>query len=237
MPVYVKMLQNMTAVWGNDSACVVEQPKQWRFDGQGLVSNGKTDLIKFVVHNTDCESGSDVSLSGSDSDGVAMYLSATKNATFTVKSAAAGETVFLCYKFGNEEYMWYNVQVYVHMLQQVESRVGEKDIAVVDVPEVLVFQANGTSLHDHIRWVVGDGTSSDATCNDSIVYIWQNANAWATKMTDAPVYFVDSAFLANFTFDSSSAGLSPTLCYKFAGETVQITLKNAPPALCIVYGS
>lgn len=219
MPVYVKMVQNMTAVWGNDSACVVEQPKQWIFDGQGLASNGETDLIKFVVHNADCQSGSDVPLSDSDSDGVAMYLSATKNATFTMESAAAGETVRLCYKFGNEEYMWYNIHVNVHMLQLVESRVGGKYIAVVDVPEVLVIHANSTASQDHIRWIVGDGTSSDAACNDSIVYIWESADA---KTTDAPVYVVDSTFLTNFTFDSSSAGLSPTLCYKFAGETVQI---------------
>lgn len=216
MPVYVKMVHNMTAAWGNDSAGVVDQPKQWLFDGDGLTPSGETDLIKFVWNGTDCASGSDAALTGADSDGVAMYLRSYSNATFTVESAAAGQFVYLCYKFGNEEFMWYDARVYMHMLQAVESRVGGKDIAVVDVQEVLAIYANGTSSRDYIRWVAGDDTSDDV-CNDTIV-VWDSPGEEANGITDVAVYASGGGFLTNFTFDSSAAGLSPTLCYKFAGE-------------------
>lgn len=221
MPVYVKMVRNMTASWGNDTACVAEQPKQWVFDGDGLASDGATDLIKFVVNRTDCESGSDATLSEADRDGTAMYLSAGKNATFTIDPGAAGNSVFLCYKFGNEIFQWYDKRAYVHMLQLVGSRTGGTDIAVVDVQEVLVIHANGTSLQDNIRWVVSDqGISSDAICNNAVVDIWDDFDEETDPTTEAPVYARGGVFLANFTFDTSSAGLSPNLCYKFSGRAL-----------------
>lgn len=216
MPVYVKMVHSVSAVRGNRSACVVDQPKQWTFDGDGLTPSGDNDLIKFVIDSTDCVSGSAAPLTGADSDGVAMYLNTYGNATFILESEAAGHSVNLCYKFGNEEFMWYNIQAYVHMLKLVESRVGGKDIAVVDVQEVLVIHANGTSSEDFIRWVVSEDTT-DSSCNDTIT-IWDTLGK-GNGTTDVPVYAARGDFLTNSTFGSSSAGLSPTLCYKFAGNT------------------
>ncbi|CAN0372238.1 unnamed protein product, partial [Hapterophycus canaliculatus] len=108
MPVYVKMLHNVTASWGGDSACVVDQAKQWFFEGDGLTPGGNIDLIKFVINDTDCAGIFDAPLTGADVDGVAMYLKADGTATFVVESAAAGQYVNLCYKFGSEQYMWYD---------------------------------------------------------------------------------------------------------------------------------
>lgn len=222
MPVYVKMVHNVTAAWGNDSACVVDQPKQWFFDGDGLVPGGDTDLIKFVISETDCDSGSDVPLTGADFGGVAMYLSSFGNATFTIQSAAAGQFVNLCYKFGNENFMWYDAQAYIHMLQSVASLVGGKDIAVADVQEVLLVHANGSSSHDYVRWIQS-GDASDSACNETIA-IRDSADEGANEVIDIPVDTQGGEFLVNFTFESSSAGLAPTLCYKFAGEGIRTVL-------------
>lgn len=220
MPVYVKMVHNVSAAWGNDSACVVDQSKQWAFDGDGLTPSGDNDLIKFVTDSTDCASGSDAPLTGADSDGVAMYLGPYGDATFLLKSEAAGHYLNLCYKFGNEEFMWYDIQAYAHMLQSVESRVGGKDIAVADVQEILLVHANGTSSEDFIRWVVSDDTSDDS-CNDTItITLWDTSGEGTNGTTDIPVYAEGGEFQSDFTFGSSSAGLSPTLCYKFAGKQV-----------------
>lgn len=217
MPVYVKMVHTMTAAWGNNSACVVDQPKQWVFGGDGLATTGGTDLIKFVVGTTDCTTGSDAILTDADIGGVSMYLTSESSATFVVESTAAGEVLYLCYKFGNEEFMWYEIRAYVNMLKSVESHVGGKDIAVVDVQEIFNIQANGTSSQDYIRWIVADDTSSDGACNGTIS-VWDISAVEAKEMTDVAVFAEDGAFLTNFTFGSSSAGLSPTLCYKFAGR-------------------
>lgn len=217
MPVYVKMVHNVSAVWGSDSACVADQPKQWIFDGNGLTPSGDKDLIKFVIDSTDCASDFDAPLTGADSDGVAMYLDTYGNATFILESEAAGHSVNLCYKFGNEEFMWYDIQAYVHMLKSVESRVGGKDTAVADIEEILLVHANGSSPEDFIRWVVSDDTS-DNSCNDTIT-VWDTPGE-GNGTTDIPVIARREEFLANFTFGSSSAGLSPTLCYKFSGEQV-----------------
>lgn len=215
MPVYVKMVHNVTAAWGNDSACVIDQPKQWIFDGDGLTPSGDNDLIKFVIDSTDCASGSDAPLTGADLGGVAMYLGPYGNATFTLGSEAAGLYLNLCYKFGNEEFMWYDIQAYAHMLNSVESRVGGKDIAVANAWEILVVHANGTSSEDFIRWVVSDDTSDDS-CNDTIA-LRDTSSAGGNGTTSIPIYTEGGGFLLNFTFGSSSAGLSPSLCYKFAG--------------------
>ncbi|CAN0544030.1 unnamed protein product, partial [Ectocarpus sp. 12 AP-2014] len=102
MPVYVKMVHNMTAVWGSDATCVVDQGKKWAFEGDGLQAGDGRDLIKFVINDTDCASNSEAPLTGADSDGVAMYLETDSTATFIVESAAAGYFINLCYKFGNE---------------------------------------------------------------------------------------------------------------------------------------
>lgn len=220
------MVHNMTAEWGNDSASVAEQQKQWNFAGDGLTADGETDLIKFVANDSKCESGFDATLFGADSDGVAMYLTAETAANFTIEPEAAGKSLFLCYKFGNEKYQWYNVSVYVHMLQSVESRTGGKDIAVVDVLEVFVLHANGTSVQDSIRWVASDDTTTDSACNDSVLDIWDRDQLEADPISASPVYLASGTFRANFTFDSSSAGLSPTLCYKFAGEDDFMTSKR-----------
>lgn len=216
MPVYVKMVHTMTAAWGNSSACVADQPKQWVFHGDGLAPIADTDLVKFIVDATDCTSGSDVTLTGADENGVAMYTTADRKAAFNIQPAAAGKSVYLCYKFGNEEYMWYDIRAYVHHLQSVESRVGGEDIAVVDVEEVLVIHANGASSKDRIRWVVRDDTTLDEDCNESI-RVWDSAAAVPEGMMEVPVLFNGGEFTTNFTFDSTSAGLSPALCYKFGG--------------------
>lgn len=218
MPVYVKMVHSMTAAWGNDSTCVAEQRKQWNFGGDGLTANGETDLIKFVANDKNCENGSDATLAGADSDDVAMYLTTGAAAKFTIEPASAGKSLFLCYKFGNEKYQWYNMSMYVHMLQSVESRTGGTDIAVVEVLEVFVLHANGTSVQDSVRWVVSDDTTTDSACNDTVLDIWDNDQLEADPLSASPVYLALGTFRANFTFDSSSAGLSPTLCYKFAGS-------------------
>lgn len=217
MPVYVKMVHNVTASLGSDLACVVDQAKQWSFRGDGLTPDGGTDLIKFVINNTDCASNSDAPLTAADSDGVAMYLETDSTSTFIFESEAAGQFVTLCYKFGNEEFMWYDIRAFAHMVQSVDSRVGGKDIAVVDVEEVLIVNANGTSLEDYMRWVVSNETS-DAACNDTIM-VRDSPNEGANEITEMSIYDKGGYFLANFTFSASSAGLSPTLCYKFAGET------------------
>ena len=218
MPVYVKMVHSMTASWGSDPSCVVDQPKQWAFDGDGLTPSGYTDLIKFVIDDTDCASDADAPLTAADSDGVAMFLATDSTSTFIIESAAAGQLVNLCYKFGNEEYMWYDIQVFAHMVQSVDSRVGGIDIAVVDVEEVMVVQAFGASSQDHIRWVVSNDLSGTA-CSDPI-FVRDTPDEGANEITDVPIYDEDDSFLADFTFSASSAGFSPTLCYKFAGEAV-----------------
>lgn len=217
MPVYVKMVHSMTAAWGGDSACVVDQAKQWAFDGDGLAASGSTDLIKFVVDDTDCASSSDAPLTGADLDGAAMYLETDSTSTFIFEPAVAGQFVNLCYKFGNEEFMWYDIHAFVHMVQFVDSRVGGKDIAVVDVEEILVVHANGTSSQDHMRWVVSSETS-DIACSDSILVRDSSNEGEANNITDMPIYDEGGYFLALFTFSAFSAGLSPTLCYKFAGD-------------------
>lgn len=210
------MMHNVTASWGNDSACVVDQAKQWAFQGDGLTSDGRTDLIKFVINDTDCSSSSDAPLTAADSNGVAMYLKTDSTSTFILESEAAGQLVNLCYKFGNEEFMWYDVQAFAHMVQSVDSRVGGKDIAVVDAEEVLIINANGTSTKDYMRWVVSNETS-DAACNDTIV-VRHSPNEGANETAEMAIYDKGGYFLANFTFSESSAGLSPALCYKFAGN-------------------
>lgn len=212
------MVHNVSAAWGNDSSCVVDQPKQWIFDGDGLTPSGDNDLIKFVIDSTDCVSGSDAPLTGADSDGVAMYLSPYGNASFILESEAAGHYLNLCYKFGNEEFMWYDIQAYAHMLRSVESRVGGKDIAVANVWEVLVVDGNGTSSEDFIRWIVSDDTSDDS-CSD-VITLLGTSGAGTNGTTDITIYAEGARFLSNFTFGSSSAGLSPTLCYKFSGKQV-----------------
>lgn len=216
MPVYVKMVHNVTASWGGDSACVVDQAKQWLFAGDGLTPGGNTDLIKFVANDTDCFGVSDVPLSGADVDGVAMYLEADSTSTFVIDSAAAGQYVNLCYKFGNEEYMWYDIRVFTHMVQSLDSHVGGADIAVVDAEEIIIVHGYGTSSQDYMRWVVSNETS-DAACNDTITVL-DSANAGSSEVIEMPIYNKGGDYLANFTFAASSAGLSPTLCYKFAGE-------------------
>lgn len=224
------MVHNVTATWGNVSSFVIDQAKQWVFGGNGLTP-GETDLIKFVMNDTGCASESDVALTGADSGGVAMYLSPYSNATFTMESAATGQFVYLCYKFGNEEFMWYDIRAYAHMVHSVDSRVGGKDIAVVDVQEVLLVYADGTSSEDWLRWVVSDDTTEGA-CNDTLV-IWDSPDEGANEMTDVPIYVQAGTFLANFTFSSSSAGFSPTLCYKFGGEAVcHHALRASPTAEC-----
>lgn len=221
MEVYVKMVHNMTAAWGDDSVCVADQAKRWRFGGNGLQPGGETDSIKFVINKTDCVSGSDAPLSSSDLDSTAMYLASGYDATFTLEPAAAGRSLYVCYKFGDEEYMWYDFRVKVHMLHSVESRVGGSDIAVIDVLEVLAVNANGTSSHDHIRWIAGEGDMSDDACNDTIVE-WRSSDEDAEEREDIPIYVYNEAYLVNFTFASSSAGLAPILCYKFAGESSRV---------------
>lgn len=218
MPVYVKMVHSMAAAWGRDSACVIDQVKQWTFDGDGLTASGSTDLIKFVVDATDCASGSDAPLTGADVDGVAMYLEADSTSTFIFEFAVAGQFLNLCYKFDNEEFMWYEIQAFAHMVQSVDSRVGGKDIAVVDVEETLVVHADGTSSEDFMRWVVSSETS-DAACSDT-VFVRDSPNEGANEITDMPIYDDAGSFLASFTFNALSAGIWPTLCYKFAGEAV-----------------
>lgn len=218
MPVYVKMVHSMTAAWGGDSACVVDQAKQWTFDGDGLMASGSTDLIKFVVDDTDCASSSDAPLTGADLDGVAMYLEADSTSTFTFESAVAGQFLNLCYKFGNEEFMWYDIQAFAHMVQFVESQVGGNDIAVVDIEEVLVIQAYGTSSQDFMRWVASSETS-DVACSDGIL-VRDSPDEGANNITDVSIYDEEGYFLASFTFSAFSAGSSPTLCYKFAGVCV-----------------
>lgn len=225
MPVYVKMVHSITAALGQDSACVVDQAKKWTFDGDGLTASGGTDLIKFVVDDTDCASDSDAPLTGADFDGVAMYLEADSTSTFIFESAAAGQFVNLCYKFGNEEFMWYDIKAFAHMVQFVDSRVGGKDIAVVDIEEVLVVHAHGTSLQDYMRWVVSSETS-DAACSDGIL-VRDSPNEGASSITDMPIYDEGGLFLASFTFSTTSAGLSPALCYKFAGKAGYV---HMPPA-------
>lgn len=216
MPVYVKMVHSMTAAWGEDSACVIDQAKQWAFDGDGLTASGSTDLIKFVVDDTDCASNSDAPLTGADLDGVAMYLEVDNTSTFIFESEVAGQSLNLCYQFGNEEFMWYDIQTFAHMVQFVDSQVGGKDIAVADVEEILVVHGNGTSSQDYMRWVVSNETS-DAACSD-VILVRDGPNEEANNITDIPMYDKGGYFLANFTFSTFSAGLSPTLCYKFAGE-------------------
>lgn len=216
MPVYVKMVRNVTARWGSDSACVVDQAKQWLFEGDGLTPGGNTDLIKFVVNDTDCSGASDAPLTGADVDGVAMYLGTDSTSTFVVESEAAGQYVNLCYKFGNEEYMWYDVRVFTHMLQSLDSRVGGADIAVVEAEEIIVVHGHGTSSQDYLRWVVSNETS-DTACNDTISVL-DSVNEGASELIEMPVYENGGDSLANFTFAAFSAGLSPTLCYKFGGE-------------------
>lgn len=225
MPVYVKMVHSMTAVWGRDSACVVDQAKQWTFDGDGLTASGSTDLIKFVVDEEDCASSSDAPLTGADLDGVAMYLEADSTSTFIFESSVAGHYLNLCYKFGNEEFMWYGIQAFAHMVQYVESQVGGEGIAVVDVEEVLVVHADGTSSQDHMRWVLSSETS-DAACNDGVL-VRDSPNEGANNITDMPIYAEGENFLASFTFSAFSSGLSPTLCYKFAGTVCSPCLE--PP--------
>lgn len=215
MPVYVKMMHNVTASWGNNSACVVDQAKRWAFQGDGLTSDGGTDLIKFVINATDCASSSDAPLTAADSNGVAMYLETDSTSTFILESEAAGQLVNLCYKFGNEEFMWYDIQAFAHKVQSVDSRVGGKDIAVVDAEEVLVVNAYGSSTEDYMRWIVSNETS-DIACNDTVV-VRDSPNEGANEMTEMSIYHKGGYFLANFTFSESSAGFSPILCYKFAG--------------------
>ncbi|CAM9792611.1 unnamed protein product, partial [Ectocarpus sp. 13 AM-2016] len=216
MPVYVKMVHNMTAVWGSDATCVVDQGKKWAFEGDGLQAGDDRDIIKFVVNDTDCASNSEAPLTGADSDGVAMYLETDSTATFIVESAAAGYFINLCYKFGNEEFMWYDIRAFAHMVKSVDSLVGGKDIAVVDVEEVLVIRANGTSSQDYMRWVVSNETSG-TSCNDT-VFVLDGPSEGANEIIDIPISYRGGVFLANFTFSASSAGLSPILCYKFADE-------------------
>lgn len=230
MPVYVKMVHNMIAAWGNDAACVAEQPKRWSFVGDGLTPDGATDLIKFVGVEVDCESGFDITLSGADSSGIAMYLAAEGHATFTIDPEAAGKSIFLCYQFGTENYHWYNMSAYVHMLQSVGSRVGGNDIAVVDVLETFVLHANGTSSRDRLRWVVSDDTMSDSTCtdNNTIIDVWDSVDPEGVPISESSVDVGAGVFLANFTFDSSSAGLSPMLCYKFGGEATRMFYSPSP---------
>ncbi|CAN0540052.1 unnamed protein product, partial [Ectocarpus sp. 12 AP-2014] len=216
MPVYVKMVHNMTAVWGSDGTCVVDQGKKWAFEGDGLQAGDDRDLIKFVINDTDCASSSEAPLTGADSDGVAMYLEADSTATFIVESAAAGYFINLCYKFGNEEFMWYDIRAFAHMVKSVDSLVGGKDIAVVDVEEVLVIRANGTSSQDYMRWIVSNETPG-TSCNDTVVVL-DGPSEGANEIIDMPIFYRGGVFLANFTFSASSAGLSPILCYKFADE-------------------
>eukprot|EP00903_Cladosiphon_okamuranus_P005351 g5346.t2 len=216
MPVYVKMVHSMRASWGGDSSCVVDQAKEWTFGGDGLTASGSTDLIKFVVDDTDCANSTDAPLTGADEDGVAMYLEADSTSTFTFESAAAGHFLNLCYKFGNEEFMWYDIQTFAHMVQFVESQVGGRDIAVVDVEEVLVVQAHGTSSQDFMRWVASS-EASDAACSDGVL-VRDSPDEGANNITDMPIYEEGGYFLASFTFSAFSAGSSPTLCYKFADE-------------------
>lgn len=203
----------MTAAWGNNSAFVADQPKQWIFHGDGLTSTANTDMVKFVVDAIDCRSGSDVPLTGADVDGVAMYTTSNHKAAFNIQSAVAGKSVSLCYKFANEEYMWYDIRAYVHHLHSVKSRVGGADIAVVDVEEVLEIHADGVSSKDLSRWVVSDDTPLDEDCNASI-RVWDSG---PKELMELPVVFDGGAFTTNFTFNSTSAGLSPFLCYKFGG--------------------
>lgn len=212
------MVHNMSAAWGSDSACVAEQPKQWVFGGDGTTPDGATDLIKFVIDHGDCDTGSDVALIGSDMEDAAMYLKQGNNATFSIDLPAAGNLIYLCYKFGNENFQWYNITTYVHMLQSLGSWTGGTDIAVVEVQEIGIIRANGSSLQDKIRWVLVDGAPSDFSCGSGIVDLWDHYAKDTDPETEAPVYLAEGSFLANFTFNASSAGLSPTLCYKFAGE-------------------
>lgn len=218
-PVFVKMVSIVWASWGGDSACVAEQPKQWAFDGDGLTADGATDLIKFTVGDGDCGSDSDAGIRKSDFGGVAMYLTQGRNATIDFESSVAGHFVFLCYKFGNEVFQWYNISTYVHNLRSVRSLTGGTDIAVVDTQELLVVHANGSSSLDRIRWISAvDQTASDDSCNGSAVQIWDGSGEDAHPTTEAPVIDAEGIFLANFTFRNTSAGLSPTLCYKFSGD-------------------
>ncbi|CAM9252504.1 unnamed protein product, partial [Discosporangium mesarthrocarpum] len=225
-PVFVKMLHNITAVWGNDTAAVAEQPKQWLFRGDGLFSGTDTDLIKFVVNTTSCDTdapgndGYDAELNGADLDGISMYLDKNSNATFTFQPSVAGRNVSLCYKFDQEPYKWYDIKVYVHMLNTVGTLVGGTNIAVVDVQEVFAVDANGTSTTDYMRWISTTDTS-DAACllDDTIVWTKESPHARENVTDEIPVYRHSSGvFHANFTFNDSASGLSPTLCYKFGGE-------------------
>ncbi|CAN0028228.1 unnamed protein product, partial [Choristocarpus tenellus] len=200
-PVYVKMIHNITAVWGNTTAAVVEQPKQWQFAGHGLGADGATDLIKFVINTTSCNtdtagsSGFDAELSSADSDGVAMYLGQGPNATFIFEDSVAGANASLCFKFGNEPYQWYNIVVYVHMVQSVGTLTGG---------EVFLINANGTSTLDYIRWI--KSATSDSACleNDNFIPITNHPNAQGANFTnEAPVYLQSNrAYQTNFTFNS-----------------------------------
>ncbi|GMH77917.1 hypothetical protein TL16_g07583 [Triparma laevis f. inornata] len=159
-------------------------------------------------------------------DGKWKVVGGTNNSetttTLNFHESSGGYIVMLCYAFENEPFQLYTEFVsQVHMLRNISSFQGGRDVIVVHVGERLGFHGDYITNQDHGRWVLGNGTNEtvgfdhndkgrqtsgftlDSMCNDDTGAVLKSykRKTWsemvfnnATNTSEAVVKFNDTFF-------------------------------------------
>lgn len=218
--VNVYELYSVAAEEGSASLSVVGYPKVLALSGFGIA---ESDEGKWLLQGaTNCASADSVASLSPDLTGgnATAKVSTSLDVSFEftdeiflsggVGNKSANAT--LCYKFGSEDFQRYPIiSTGIHHVTGWISSSGSSSVAVVGVPEDLIFTGYGLSeaatSGDRARWI-----TSGTNCSENIAPI-----------TDAVHGRVDvSDGRGSFAFTASVSGESPSLCYWFQGEPARL---------------
>ena len=218
--VNVYELYSVAAEEGSASLSVVGYPKVLALSGFGIA---ELDEGKWLLQGAnDCSSADFVALLARDLDGgnATAKVSTSLDVSFEftdevfLSGGVGNESVnaTLCYKFGSEEFQRYPViSMGIHHVTGWISSSGSSSVAVVGVPEDLIFTGYGLSEAatpgDRARWIM-----SGTNCSENVAPIMD--------AVDGRVDVFDGH--GSFAFTASVSGESPSLCYWFQGEPAML---------------
>ncbi|GMI12530.1 hypothetical protein TrVE_jg62 [Triparma verrucosa] len=136
--------------------------------------------------------------------------------------SSGGYVVMLCYAFENEPYQLYTEFVsQVHMLRNISSFQGGRDVIVAHVGERLGFHGDYITNQDQGRWVLGNGTNEtegyeysysgarqvsgftvDSMCNDDVGVVLKSyaKKIWSEIVFNNVTNETESVVKFNYTF-------------------------------------
>lgn len=212
----------LTAEEGSKHTCVVGYTKVLTLSGFGTA---ESDEVRWLLQGgVSCSSDQYIApmASGGDGGNNSAALSSSYQVSFqftedifTAGTGQAGNdsaNVTLCYRFGLEKFQSYpTISMSIHHVVGLTSTVGGSSVAVVDVPEDLVFTGYGVSesalAGDHARWLF-----SGTNCSENFASIYDSADGRVEV----------SNHEASFAFTVLTSGETLHLCYWFQGEPAMV---------------